>query len=165
MSICASVLREDQLMEMHQQIAIILCKLETIFPSWFLECYGTSFGAFSTRSLPRWSNSLPMDVPFKRFFKWLKQKAKNKSKLESSVAIVYLIYEIQTFGSYYFDATIPSMNSTIARNEVSYQYGPPTTFTVFQMKCTLFGQCRKCYLTQVEYDVVHLHILLNCNEV
>jgi len=34
-NICASVLREDQLMEMHQQIAIILCKLETIFPPSF----------------------------------------------------------------------------------------------------------------------------------
>ena len=69
--------------------------------------------------------------PFERFFKWLKQKGRNKSKPESSMVIAYLICEIQTFGSNYFDTNLPSINSTITRNEVTYQHGPPTTFTVF----------------------------------
>jgi len=99
------------------------------------------------------------------FFKWLKQKAKNKSKPKSSMVIAYLIYEIKAFGSNYFDVTLPSMDSTIARNEVPYEHGPPTTFTVFQMKGTPFGQCHKHYLTQAEYNAAHLHILFNGNEV
>ena len=81
------------------------------------------------------------------------------------MVIAYLIYEIQTFGFDYFEANLPSMNSTIPRNEVPCQHGPPTIFTVFQMKGTPFGKCRKRYLTQVEYNAAHLHILLNCHEV
>jgi len=100
-NICASVLREDQRMEMHQQIAIILCKLETIFPSGFwnvMEHLPVHLAQEAYLGSPvhyRWM------YPFKRFFKWLKQKAKNKSKPESSMVILYLIYEIQTFGSEY----------------------------------------------------------------
>ena len=164
-NVCASVLREDQLMEMHQQIAIILCKLETIFPPSFwnvMEHLPVHLAQEAYLGGPvhyRWM------YPFERFFKWLKQKAKNKAKPESSMVIAYLIYEIQIFGSEYFDANLPSMNSTIARNPVPYPHGPPSTFTVFQMKGTPFGKCRKRYLTQAEYKAAHLHILLNCNEV
>jgi len=152
-------------MKMHQRITIILCKLEIIFPPGFWnvmehllvhlaqEVYLCGLVYY------RWM------YPFKRFFKWLKQNTKNKSKPESSMVIAYLMYEIKTFGSYYFDTTLPSMNSTIARNEVPYQHGPPTTFIVFQMKGALFGQCRKHHLTQAEYNVAHLYMLLNCNEV
>ena len=157
--------REDQLMEMHQQIAIILCKLETIFPPnfWnFMEHLPVYLAQETYLDGPvhyRWM------YPFERFFKWLKQKAKNKAKPESSMVIAYLIYEIQIFGSEYFDANLPPMNSTSARNAVSFQDDPPTTFAVFQMKGVPFGKCRKRYLTQAEYNAAHLHVLLNCNEV
>jgi len=164
-NICSSVLHEDQLMEMPQQIVIILCKLETIFPPGFwnvmehLPVYLAQEAYLGGPVHYRWMYS------FERFLKWLKQKAKNKSKLESSMAIAYLICEIQTFGFDYFDTNLLSTNSTIRRNKVSYKHGPPTTFIVFQMKGTPFGKCHKSYLTQVEYNAAHLHILLNCNEV
>jgi len=77
----------------------------------------------------------------------------------------YLIYEINPFDSHYFDATLPSMNSIIVRNEVLFQNSLLTTFTVFQMKGDPLGPCHKCYLTKVEYNAAHLHIVLNCNKV
>ena len=84
-NICASVLREDQLMEMHEQIAIILCKLETIFPPSFwnvMEHLPVHLAQEAYLGGPvhnRWM------YPFERFFKWLKQKAKNKAKPELSL--------------------------------------------------------------------------------
>jgi len=103
--------------------------------------------------------------PFERFFHWLKQKAKNKSQSESSMVMAYLISEIKTFGSYYFDPKLPAMMPTIPRNEVQHDNCTPFTFNVFHSKGSTFGGARKRHLTQAEYNAIHLHVLLNCREV
>ena len=78
-NLCANVLREDLLMDMHSKIPLILCKLEIIFPPAFWnimeqlvhlaqEAYLGSLVHY------RWM------YPFERFFHWLKQQVKNKSR-------------------------------------------------------------------------------------
>jgi len=81
--------------------------------------------------------------PFERVFNWLKKKAKNKSLSESSMVMCYLRYEIQTFGSHYFELTIPSMIAMHPRNEVQCDYRPAMILTVFHMKGSLFGCAHK----------------------
>jgi len=59
-NLCANILCEDLLMDMHSKIALILCKLETIFPPAFWN--GASAGAFSIGSLLRCSMQQPQST-------------------------------------------------------------------------------------------------------
>jgi len=102
-NLCANVLRDDLLTEMHRNIAVILCKLETIFLPGFWNvmehlpvhlAQETHLGGL----IHYW-----WMYPFERFFHWLKQKLKNKSQPKSSMVMAYFIYEIKTFRSHYFD--------------------------------------------------------------
>jgi len=79
--------------------------------------------------------------------------------------IAYLIYEIKTFGSHYFDPKLLAMMPTIPRNEERHDNHEPFTFDVFHMKGEPFGCARKRHLTLEEYNAIHLHILLNCKEI
>jgi len=80
-SICASVLHEDQLMETHQQIVIILCKLETIFPPglWnvteYLSVHLAQEAYLGGLVHYRWM------YPFERFFKWSKKRPRISPRL------------------------------------------------------------------------------------
>ena len=164
-NLCANVIREDLLMDMHSKIPLILCKLETIFPPAFwnvMEHLPVHLAQEAYLGGPvhyRWM------YPFERFFHWLKQKAKNKSQPESSMVMAYLIYEIKTFGSHYFDPKLPAMMATMPRNVVQQGIRRPTTFDVFGMKGSAFGRGRQRHLTIEEYNALHLHVLLNCKEV
>jgi len=79
-NLCANVLREDLIMDMHSKIALILCKLETIFPLAFwniMEHLPVHLAQDAYLGGPvhyRWM------YPFERFFHWLKQQVKNKSR-------------------------------------------------------------------------------------
>jgi len=163
-NLCANGLGEDHLMKVYHDITIIL--IEESISSWILKCHEACYSSFSTRSVLRWSSPLQMDVPIWKVFNWLKKKkeAKNKSLLESSMVMCYLRYEIQTFGSHYFELTIPSMIAMHPRNEVQCDYRPAMILTVFHMKGSLFGCAHKWHLTHEEYNVAHLHTLLNRSE-
>ena len=152
-------------MEMHHTIPIILCKLETIFPPAFwnvMEHVPVHLAQEAVLGGPvhyRWM------YPFERFFNWLKKKAKNKSQPESSMVMCYLIYEIQMFGSHYFEPTLPSKIPTRPRNDIPDHPTSSSTLSVFHTKGKPFGRARKRHLTPEEYKAAHLHVLLNCGEV
>jgi len=164
-NLCANELREDILMEMHRTISIILCKLEIIFPPAFwnaMEYIPVHLAQEAVLGGPvhyRWM------YPFERFFNWLKKKAKNKSQLESSMVMYYLIYEIQIFGSHYFEPALPSKIPTRPRNDILNHPLSSSMLTVFHMKGSPFGRARKQHPTPEEYKAAHLHVLLNCSEV
>ena len=76
----------------------------------------------------------------------------------------YLAFEIKHFDEYYFQSSLHS--PSIGRNEGMQQPEPPLpTLSVFNRKGTLFGNRGRRYVTEAEYRVARLHILLNCAEV
>jgi len=104
--------------------------------------------------------------PFERFFKWLKQKAKSKSCPEGSMLKEYLMYELNSFGTHYFDSKIPSMHNPIRRNEVMQAQCTQSTLSIFHTKeCPFAPRQQRRFLTEQEYAAAHVHVLLNCNEV
>jgi len=110
-NLCASELHVDKSLEMDHNIPIIRCKLETIFPPGFwnvmehLPVHIAQEALLERPVLYRWM------YPFERFFKCLKQKAKSKSRPEGSIVKEYLTYELNSFGTHYFDSKIPSMHN------------------------------------------------------
>ena len=76
----------------------------------------------------------------------------------------YLAFEIKHFIEYYFQSSLHC--PSIGRNEGMQQLIPQMpTRSVFNHKDTAFGNRGKRYLTEPEYHIARLHILLNCDEV
>ena len=101
-----------------------------------------------------------------RFFGQLKKKIKQQACLEGSITEAYLEAERTFFACYYFGFNVPSMRTRCRRNEDGDEHINhfPYLF-VFEPQGTAIGRERSRYLTDVEYVVVHLHMLLNCDEV
>jgi len=62
-NLCANVLRDDLLMENHRNIAVILCKLETIFSPEFWNAMEHLPVHLAQKSSLGWFSPLSMDVP------------------------------------------------------------------------------------------------------
>ena len=76
----------------------------------------------------------------------------------------YLAFEIKHFGECYFESSLHG--PIIGRNEGMQQPEPQMpTLSVFNRKGTPFGNRERRYLTETEYRVTRLRILLNCAEV
>jgi len=89
---------------------------------------------------------------------------KNKARVEASIVHAYLAFEIKHFIEYYFQSSLHRPN--IRRNEGMQQLEPQMpTPSVFNRKDTPFENRGKRYLTEPEYSIACLHILLNCDEV
>jgi len=85
---------------------------------------------------------------------------------KGSITEAYLEAEKTFFASYYFGSNVPSLCTRCRRNDDGDEHinHCPTLF-VFESQGTAIGRKISRYLTDVEYVTVHLHILLNCDEV
>ena len=121
-NLSSSELHVSKLEGMNKSIAIILCKLETIFPPDFwkvMEHLPTHLAEEALLGGPiqyRWM------YPFERYFGWLKPTVKNKACIEASMVHAYLAFEIKHFTEYYFQSSLH--RPTIRCNEGMQQSEP-----------------------------------------
>ena len=150
--------------EMHKNIAVILCKLETVFPPGFWNVMEHLPIHLAEEALLGGPVQYRWMYPFERYFGWLKPTAKNNAHVEAFMVHAYLAFEIKHFAEYYFQSSLDS--PSIGRNEGMQQLeSQMPTLSVFNRKGTPFGNRGRRYLTEAEYRVARLHILLNCGEV
>ncbi|XP_074591296.1 uncharacterized protein LOC141847209 [Curcuma longa] len=162
--ICSTVLRYSHMETLEREILIILCNLERIFPSFFDSMehllvhlpYETKVGG------PvhfRWM------YPFERFLYHLKKKVKNKAHVEASIVNAYIVEEVTTFASYYFEPHIRSKRRRARRNDEDPIDPNLTSFLIFNYLGRPSGPCKERYLTGQEWRATHTYILLNYPEV
>ncbi|XP_074560392.1 uncharacterized protein LOC141816527, partial [Curcuma longa] len=106
--ICVTVLRVEHMEQIGLNIIEILCKLERIFPPAFFDSmeHMTIHLAYEAKvGGPvhyRWM------YPFERFLYHLKKKVGNRARVEASIVEAYMIEEVSTFCSSYFEPDIQS---------------------------------------------------------
>ncbi|GKA45294.1 hypothetical protein Tco_0738090 [Tanacetum coccineum] len=143
-NLTCTMLKEEDMIRLHEDIPVILCKLERIFPPGFFD-----FMEHLPMHLPyearvggpvqyRWM------YPFERFLGKLKRKVTNKAKVESSIANAYLIEETSMFCLHYFEPHVRTKMNAAPRNDCG-------------------GISRR--LTDGEYDAARIYVLLNCVEI
>ena len=122
----------DQVDNLHSQIPVILCNLEKIFPPSFIDSmehllihlpYEAKIGGHVQY---RWIYPFERYVPISnyvfptiflrvviyfskflfRFLKSVKQKVKNKARIEASICNAYILEKIFTFALYYFESKV-----------------------------------------------------------
>nr|GEX69802.1 hypothetical protein [Tanacetum cinerariifolium] len=146
-NLTCTTIEVDDMIGLHTEIPVILCKLEKIFPPGFFDLM----------------EHLPVHFPF---LGKLKKKVTNKAKVESSIANAYLIEETSMFCSHYFEPHVKTKMNRLPRNddgvdEELYE----GTISIFKCSGRVCGQAKKRRLDDQEYDAARTYVLLNCDEI
>ncbi|KAK2383561.1 hypothetical protein QL285_070997 [Trifolium repens] len=163
--LCCNTLKLEDLVRMEKNIAIIICKLERIFPP----------GSFD--SMEHIPIHLPNEAilggpvqyrwmyPFERLMGDSKRSVKNKARVEGSICTSYLHRETTYFCSHYFK-TFNLLTSTSLRNN------PQSNHENVQPTLSLLSKCGRpsgkpkvYWLLDEEWKSAHVHVLINCDEV
>ncbi|RDX81488.1 hypothetical protein CR513_37828, partial [Mucuna pruriens] len=142
--LCSTVLQKDHLLQMEQNIPVILCKLERIFPPAFFDSM----------------EHLPIHLPYEARmggpvqYRWMYPF----ESVEGSICEAYLLQETSYFSSHYF------VSPTGASEEV-YQDHIQSTLSIFKPFGQTTGKYNERWLSDKELMAAQLHVLLNCNEV
>ena len=161
--ICASALKVEDIIKLDQNIALILCKLEQVFPPGFFDSMEhlpvhLAYEAYLGGPVQyRWM------YPFERFMGDSKRSVKNKARVEGSICAHYLHRETSHFCSHYFNHLM--LTPRIIRNPVNVNQRSQFTLSVFALPGRPSGKKGVHWLTQKEMQSAHVHVLINCVEV
>ena len=96
----------------------------------------------------------------------LKKKVNNKARVEGSICEAYIIEEISTFCSFYFESHVQTKLNKVDRNddgaEVDVPYG---SLPIFTHPGRAVGKEKTRYLTDAELKAAITYVLLNCEEI
>ena len=159
----------DKMSKLRDNIPIVICNLERIFqPSFFdsMEHLPIHLAVEAQLAGPvqfQWM------YPFTRYLRRLKNNVKNKARVEGSTSNAYLLEEVSTFGSYYFE----DHASTKIKNEPRNYGGECSSgavedsdvLSIFKETGCPLGNMSVRYLDNTEYKVAQTYILLNYPEV
>ncbi|CAJ2658470.1 unnamed protein product [Trifolium pratense] len=150
---------------MENDIPLILCKLERIFPPALFDSmeHVVVHLAYEARLggpvQYRWM------YPFERFMGYAKRAVKNKARVEGSICATYLHHETIYFCSHYFKDTLSSShirNETETSRPVRIH---PLNMSIFSLPGRNGGGEKVLYPGDKVLYSAHVHLLINCNEV
>ncbi|XP_039135719.1 uncharacterized protein LOC120273141 [Dioscorea cayenensis subsp. rotundata] len=161
-----TVIKEEDMIRLQENIPMILCKLERIFPPSFFD---------SMEHLPI---HLPYEArvggpvqyrwmyTFERFLRQLKLKVTNKARVEGSICNAYLVQEVSTFCSHYFEPHINTKLRKVPRNDDGGEMETcEGNLSIFTYPGRSYGRQKSRWLTDEEYNAAVTYVLLNCDEI
>ncbi|KAL5573450.1 hypothetical protein UlMin_023047 [Ulmus minor] len=101
--LCASIVNVSDMVEAQNQLVLILCKLERIFPPAFFDIMIHLVLHLPEEAILGGPVHMRWMYPFERYLKRLKDYVRNAAKPEGSIAEGYVVDEALTFCSRYFD--------------------------------------------------------------
>jgi hypothetical protein len=162
--LCASTLRMDELVKMDQNIPIILCKLEQVFPPGFFDSMEHLSVHLAYEAMLGGPVQYRWMYPFERFMGDSKRTVKNKARVEGSICASYLHRETSHFCSHYFNHLMLTPKNT--RNEVIDEcQRSPWTLSVFRLPGRHSGATREHWMNDAEMRSATVHVMINCTEV
>nr|GMC47958.1 uncharacterized protein LOC109179592 [Ipomoea batatas] len=167
-NLTSTTIRVEEMMKLENDIPLILCQLERIFPPSFFDSmeHLPIHLAYEARIAGlvqyRWM------YPFERYLRKLKNNVKNKAKVEGSISNAYLVEEASAFCSYYFEDHVSMKHRNVPRNADGSEYivdEHEETLSIFKYLGRAFGEAKVRYMTDEEYKAAQTYVLLNCSEV
>ncbi|XP_022893391.1 uncharacterized protein LOC111407911 isoform X1 [Olea europaea var. sylvestris] len=165
--ICSPVLRIKDMEQLEQNIVVTLCKLEKIFQLGFFD----SIEHLSVHLAYEAKVGGPMQYrwiyPFERFIHHLKKEVKNWAHVEASIVEAYLVEEMSTFCSLYFDQIIQTRLNRVLRNDDGGHIDSQGRLSIFTYLGRPFGMQRhnSRLMTNEEFRAASTYVLFNCEEV
>ncbi|XP_057996505.1 uncharacterized protein LOC131175846 [Hevea brasiliensis] len=163
----STTLREEAMLQLNEEIPIILCKLERIFPPSFFDSMEhlpvhLAYEAWIAGPVQyRWM------YPFERYLRKLKNNVKNKAKVEGSICNAYLVEEASSFCAHYFEPHVNTRHRKVPRNDDTVEHMDEHlgNLSIFTHSGRPLGKGKVRYLTEQEFQAAQMYILLNCIEV
>ncbi|XP_023639601.1 uncharacterized protein LOC111830945 [Capsella rubella] len=163
--LCTRTLSWDGIQQLDDNIPVLICNLEKIFPPSFfdvmehLPIHLPHEAALGGPVQFRWM------YPFERFMKSLKGKAKNLARVEGSIVAGSLTEETSHFTSYYFSPSVRTKKTRLRRYDdggVAQTYNVPDVPDVFAQIGRLAGKLKEVWWEDHAYcRAAHNYILRN----
>ena len=157
-----SKLKDLQKLEVN--IALILCKLECIFPPAFFDIMVHLMIHLPKEALLGGPVHYRWMYRYECYIEKLKNYVRNRARPEGSIAEGYVIDEALTFCSMYLQGIETKFNRP-ERNEDPIQNGPMPSLLVFQSCCRPIGKKNIVHLNDHLRKKTHWYILNNCPEI
>ena len=96
----------------------------------------------------------------------LKKKVKNKAHVEASICEVYIVEEISTFISYYFESHLRTRINRVPRHDGGGEVPSSGNLSIFSNpeRPTPKNAVRGRYLSKIEFRQAHNCVIFNCDE-
>jgi len=96
----------------------------------------------------------------------LKKKIKNKTHVEASICEAYIVEEISTFISYYFEPHLRTRINRVLRHDDGGKVPSNENLSILSNsgQPTPKNVVRGRYLFEIEFRQAHNYVLFNCDE-
>ncbi|WVZ93355.1 hypothetical protein U9M48_039342, partial [Paspalum notatum var. saurae] len=162
--LCSKTLKRDVLHGLKDEIPIILCKLEKIYPPAFFDVMVHLAVHLPDEALFRGPVQYGWMYPVERRLYTLKRYVRNRSRPEGSIAEAYIVDECLTFCSRYFGDVETRFNRKGRPNSGLDSAIPEDDLSVFTHGVKLLGTAKVSY-NEVGFDKLVWYVLNNCPEV
>jgi hypothetical protein len=160
--LCSRNIRIDVLKRLKDDIPLILCKLEKIFPPAFFDVMVHLAVHLPDEALLRGPVQYGWMYPIERRLGTLKNFVRNRARLEGSIAEAYVASESLTFCSRYMADIDSRFHQPQVRGGVVKVPGDPS---IFNDDVTLLGADRSGYIDDALMNKMIWYVLYNCEEV
>ncbi|KAL3616094.1 hypothetical protein CASFOL_040388 [Castilleja foliolosa] len=160
-NLCCKKLNKTELEKMKEDICLILCKLEKIYPPAFFDVMVHLSIHLPDEAILGGPVQFRWMYPIERFLCGLKQSVRNKARLEGSVAEAYIAKECLTFCSMYLKGIETRFNRDDRNNDIELEDSLP----IFSQKCRPVGSTTYLNLSVEELKPLTWFVFQNCEEV
>jgi hypothetical protein len=96
----------------------------------------------------------------------LKKKVKNKAHVEASICEAYIVEEISTIISYYFEPHLRTRINRVPRHDDGGEVPSSGKLSIFSNpgRPTPKNAVKGRYLSEIEFRQAHNYVLFNCDE-
>ncbi|KAL0346387.1 UNVERIFIED_CONTAM: hypothetical protein Scaly_1654700 [Sesamum calycinum] len=159
--LCSTTLDVKKVQELEENVTIIMCNLEKIFPPAFFDLmehliihlpYEACVGGLVQY---RWMYT------FERSLRDLKKKVKNKAHVEASICEAYIVQEIRWLTSHYFESHVTCKRHNPGRNDELTQNNDRVARNIFNHQGRISGVSTKRYALGQERNVMETYVLCN----
>jgi hypothetical protein len=160
--LCSRNLRIDVVKRLKEEIPLILCKLEKIFPPAFFDVMVHLAVHLPDEALLRGPVQYGWMYPIERRLGTLKNFVRNRARPEGSIAEAYMASDTLTFCSRYME----DIDNIFDHDDGSGGEMPlADDISVFKYGVTLVGSDRSQYIDDVVLNKLVWYVLNNCDKV
>ncbi|KAL5555616.1 hypothetical protein UlMin_037852 [Ulmus minor] len=160
--LCARTVNVTDMVKAQDQLVIILCKLERIFPPAFFDIMIHLVLHLPEEAILGGPVYMRWMYPFERYLKRLKDYVRNAAKPEGSISEGYVVDEVLTFCSRYFDDIETRFNRPDRNDDGIHR---TRRLFVFESQCKPMGKQSQVYVEKNVRDRAKFYILNNSPEI
>ncbi|KAJ9539330.1 hypothetical protein OSB04_032063 [Centaurea solstitialis] len=169
-AICSRVLHIEDLVPLRTSVIQTICKLEKIFPPGFFDSMEHLVIHLAEEAIIGGPVQYRWMYLYERKLGSLKRTIRNKARVEGSIVESYLVNELSTYCSLYFDPQIETRHNRESRNfspDIPSYSGTGDQLSIFKVPSRPLFEKRgkQIILNDHEMHKIHTYILFNCEEV